>query len=169
MILFMTQSKRRMIGGATLKLWPLFVLIVLIGAAVYLWTAPILQERRLQTSTLDQLQAASRREPNNARVFYYLGLHLQGLGQTEAAQNAYVRAVTLDPNGLAATIRDLHQRKTQAAIPTDRLISGCERASRTEPCDRGGAWIHRDSYPKSCFRACPVRPWFDLGVAREDR
>ncbi len=104
------------------KAWPLLALAVLACLAAYLWTAPALQERRLQAASLDQLQAASRREPNNARVFYYLGLHLQGLGQTGAAQDAYTRAATLDPDILAATVRDLHQRSAQPAVPTDRLI-----------------------------------------------
>ncbi len=122
MIFFMPQSKRRMTDKATLKLWPLLVLTILTGVAMYLWTVPVLQERRWQAASLEQLEVASRRDPTNARVFYYLGLHLQGLGQTDAAQTAYMRAVTLDPDGLAATIRDLHQRKTQAAIPADRLI-----------------------------------------------
>ena len=76
-----------------LKMWLLVVLVLLAGAAAYLWTTPILQEHRLQAASLDQLQAASRREPNNPRIFYYLGLHLQGLGQTGAAQDTYARAM----------------------------------------------------------------------------
>jgi len=109
-------------GHIARRLGPLLALAVLAGVAAYLWTAPALQERRLQAASLDQLQAASRREPGNARVFYYLGLHQQGLGQTKAAQDAYARAVTLDPDGMSKTIRDLHQRKAPAAIPTDRLV-----------------------------------------------
>ena len=104
------------------KAWPLLALVLLVGVAVYLWMAPILQERRLRAASLDQLQAASRREPNNPRIFYYLGLHLQGLGQTGAAQDAYARAITLDPGGMAATVRDLHQRGASPAVPTDRLV-----------------------------------------------
>jgi len=104
------------------KSWLRPALLLLAAATAYLWTVPILQERRLQADSLDQLQALSRREPNNARVFYYLGLHLQRLGQTQAAQDAYARAVTLDPDGLAATVRELHARKGKAVVPTDRLI-----------------------------------------------
>ena len=77
------RSNLRTTRLPTMTVW--LVLVTLIGVAVYLWTAPALQERRLQADSLDQLQALSRREPNNARVFYYLGLHLQGLGQTQAA------------------------------------------------------------------------------------
>lgn len=106
----------------TLRFWFLLALPLLAAVAVYLWTAPVLQERRLQADSLDQLQALSRREPGNARIFYYLGLHLQGLGQTQAAQDAYTRAVTLDPDGLAATVRDLHTRKGKAIVPTDLLV-----------------------------------------------
>lgn len=104
------------------KAWPLLALAVLACIAAYLWTAPIFRERHWRAASLDQLQAASRREPDNPRVFYYLGLHLQGLGQTGAAQDAYARAVTLDPGGMAATIRDLHQPGASPAVPTDRLI-----------------------------------------------
>jgi len=103
------------------RLWPPLALALLTGIAAYLWAAPVLQERRWQAASLEQLQAAARREPNNARIFFYLGLHRQGLGQTGAAQEAYARAVTLDPDGMVATIRDLHQRPASAALPTDRL------------------------------------------------
>lgn len=108
-------------GHIARRLGPPLALLLLVGVAAYLWTAPVLQERRWQAASLEQLQAAARREPGNARVFYYLGLHRQGLGQTEAAQEAYARAVTLDPDGMAATIRDLHQRPASAVLPTDRL------------------------------------------------
>ena len=104
------------------KAWLLLTLAALACVAAYLWTAPILQERRLQAASLDQLQTAARREPNNARLFYHLGLHLQGLGQTGAAQQAYARAATLDPGGMDATIRDLRRQPEQAAVPTDRLV-----------------------------------------------
>ena len=100
----------------------LLALILLAGVAVFLWTAPLLQERRWQAASLEQLRAAARQEPGNARVFYYLGLHWQGLGQAEAAQAAYARAVTLDPDGMAATLRALHQHPAQAAVPTHQLI-----------------------------------------------
>ena len=117
-ILQFTRFTRRPVP----KAWPLLVLVLLVGIAAYLWTVPTLQEHRLQAASLDQLQAASRREPNNPRVFYYLGLHLQGLGQTGAAKDAYARAITLDPSGMVATIRDLHQRGALAGVPTDRLV-----------------------------------------------
>jgi len=108
------------------KSLPLLALPLLAAIAAYLWTAPVLQERRLQGDSLGQLQALSRREPGNARVFYYLGLHLQGLGQTQAAQDAYARAVTLDPDGLVATVRDLHTRKSGAVVPTELLVQDAE-------------------------------------------
>lgn len=115
--------KKTVLHRIASRWWLLLALAALLGLAAYLWTMPLRAERRWQHASLDQLQAASRQEPSNARVFFYLGLHLQGLGQMGAAQAAYARAVALDPAGMTAILQDLRQKGARATLlPTDRLV-----------------------------------------------
>jgi len=58
---------------------------VLIPVAVYLWAAPTLAERALTQASLPELIADSQRDPNNPRVFHYLGLRYQAAGELEQA------------------------------------------------------------------------------------
>jgi tetratricopeptide (TPR) repeat protein len=74
----------------------LVALPLLIGAAGFLWTAPLRAEYTLKNASFNELRAASRREPNNPRVFYYLGVRLRDLGQLGPARAAFARAATLD-------------------------------------------------------------------------
>ena len=74
----------------------LIALPLLIGAAVFFWTAPMRAERALKHASFDELRAASRRDPDNPRVFYYLGIRLRDLGQLGPANAAFARAATLD-------------------------------------------------------------------------
>src|SRR5581483_1214634 len=74
----------------------LLALPLLLAVAAYLWTAPIRAERALRSASFDTLIAASKREPNNPRVFYHLGLRLQTFGQIGPARAAFARAATLD-------------------------------------------------------------------------
>src|SRR5690348_4848551 len=58
----------------------LLLLVALIIVAAYLWTGPWRAERALRGASFDTLLAASKRDPNNPRVFYYLGQRLRDLG-----------------------------------------------------------------------------------------
>ena len=49
------HSRPAIASGVALKAWPLLVLVLLVGIATHLWTAPVLQERHLQVASLDQL------------------------------------------------------------------------------------------------------------------
>jgi tetratricopeptide (TPR) repeat protein len=75
----------------------LVALPLLIAVAGFLWTAPTRAERRLRSASFSELRAASLREPNNARVFYHLGIRLRDLGQLGPADAALARAAALDP------------------------------------------------------------------------
>ncbi len=80
---------RRLLGLSLLA-------IAAIAVAVYVWTAPLRAERALQTASLPELQTAARRDPNNPRPSYYLGLRLLQLGQPGPAEQAFRRAADLD-------------------------------------------------------------------------
>jgi|GEM_PF-2776299 tetratricopeptide (TPR) repeat protein len=68
----------------------------LVALAVFLWTAPQRQEKRLSSATFPELLEISKREKENPRVFYYLGLRLHQLGHDGPARAALERAATLD-------------------------------------------------------------------------
>src|SRR5262249_37657626 len=74
----------------------LLLLLLLLPVGLYVWTAPAREERALATAPFGQLLAASTRDPNNARVFYYLGLRLRQFGQAAPARAAFERASSLD-------------------------------------------------------------------------
>lgn len=54
--------------------------------------------------SLQDLQSAAQREPNNAAVFYALGRREQESGRIEPANNAFKRAVELEPDHEDATL-----------------------------------------------------------------
>ncbi len=68
------------------------VVILLFAVAGYLWTMPLRQERALHNASLAQLTDLANQDPNNGRVFYYLGLRQRELGQFAAAQDAFQQA-----------------------------------------------------------------------------
>jgi len=74
----------------------LLLLPALAAVAVYLWTVPARSERGLRNSSFEQLIARSKREKNNPRVFYHLGLRLRAFGQDGPARASFERAATLD-------------------------------------------------------------------------
>jgi tetratricopeptide (TPR) repeat protein len=74
----------------------ILLLILLVGIASYVWTAPQRAERALKQASLSELQAETQRNPNHARAFYYLGLRLQQAGQLGPAQDAFAHAAQLD-------------------------------------------------------------------------
>ncbi|MCW3097229.1 MAG: hypothetical protein JWL77_2847 [Chthonomonadaceae bacterium] len=92
----MKTSSRFRFKPSVVQRIELIALPLLIGAAVFFWTAPMRAERALKNASFDELRAASRRDPDNPRVFYYLGIRLRDLGQLGPADAAFARAATLD-------------------------------------------------------------------------
>src|SRR5579883_3328277 len=81
------------------RLFALLTLLLLLSlVAVYTWTLPLRKERALRAASFTQLVAISKREPNNPRVFYHMGLRLQSLGQLPPARAAFERAADLAPD-----------------------------------------------------------------------
>ncbi len=74
------------------------LLTALIAVAAFLWSKPWREERTLKAASFDQLRAASKRDPDNPRVFYHLGVRLRDLGQIGPARAAFERAAQLDPD-----------------------------------------------------------------------
>ena len=74
------------------------LLAALIAVAAFLWSKPWREERALKAASFDQLREASKREPDNPRVFYHLGVRLRDLGQLGPARAAFQRAAQLDPD-----------------------------------------------------------------------
>ncbi|GAB4470065.1 MAG: hypothetical protein OHK0029_42840 [Armatimonadaceae bacterium] len=72
------------------------LLFALVGVAVFLWTAPMREEKVLSEATFPELLARSKADTENPRVFYYLGLRLHQLGHDGPARAALERAATLD-------------------------------------------------------------------------
>jgi tetratricopeptide (TPR) repeat protein len=76
----------------------LLALPLLAVAAAVLWTAPMRAERALAAASFNDLRALSKRQPDNPRVFYHLGVRLRDLGQLGPATAAFARAAVLDPD-----------------------------------------------------------------------
>lgn len=72
------------------------VLLALVALAVTLWMAPQRKEQALRRASLAELQAASRRYPDDPRAFYYAGVRLHQLGQDDSAREAFAHAAALD-------------------------------------------------------------------------
>jgi tetratricopeptide (TPR) repeat protein len=90
-----TASARLRLRRSRLPLL-LLLLLLLLPVGLYVWTAPAREERALRNASFDQLLAASKRDPDNARLFYYMGLRLRQFGQTAPARAAFERAASLD-------------------------------------------------------------------------
>ncbi|HZP84446.1 MAG TPA: tetratricopeptide repeat protein [Chthonomonadaceae bacterium] len=88
--LLTSRPDRRALGRLEIA-----VFIVLLPLAVYLWSAPGLAERALSRASLRDLIRTSQQQPDNPRVFYYLGLRYQQLGDMEQANAAFSRAAQL--------------------------------------------------------------------------
>jgi tetratricopeptide (TPR) repeat protein len=90
-VLFLERKARRR------TLWiEILLLVLLVCVAGYVWTAPNRAERALRQASLSELQAETRRNPNQARAFYYQGRRLQEAGQLTAAYDAFAHAAQLD-------------------------------------------------------------------------
>lgn len=85
------QQDRRLRVGLEIA-----ALALLVPAAVFFWTAPRRQEIALQHATLTALTDELRKQPENPRVAYYLGLRLRDAGRTTEAQAAFKRAAERD-------------------------------------------------------------------------
>jgi tetratricopeptide (TPR) repeat protein len=72
--------------------------VAAIVAAVAFGLSPAQREGGLKDASLEELQTASTRDPNNPRIEYYLGLRLQEARQDAAAAEAFQRAAQLDPD-----------------------------------------------------------------------
>ena len=85
---------------------PIALLAALVLVASWLWSGPWRQERRLRTASLAQLQSLACREPDNARVFYHLGVRARQENRLDAAYDAFTHAADLsaddEPSWLAA-------------------------------------------------------------------
>lgn len=74
----------------------LTLLLLLAGIAVYTWTLPGRKEKALRAASYPELVALAKREPNDSRVFYHMGLRLQSTGQLPRARIAFQHAGELD-------------------------------------------------------------------------
>lgn len=74
------------------------LLLVLSLLTLYFWTAPMRLERFLTSATLDELNAAAQRTPDNPQVLYYQGMRLQEAGNMPLAYNAFAHAAELRPD-----------------------------------------------------------------------
>jgi len=91
----MTTLRLRQVLCPRQFLWTV-LLSGLVLTAAWLWSTPWRQERLLRAASLIQLQRSARREPDNARVFYYLGTREEQAGQSGAAYDAFTHAADLD-------------------------------------------------------------------------
>src|SRR5690349_19957827 len=78
-------SRNRRLGGTLLRRLEIILLLLLVLAVVFLWTAPRRQEQALKTASLATLESASRQPPGNPRVGYDLRLRLREVGRLEEA------------------------------------------------------------------------------------
>src|SRR5947208_14861500 len=74
----------------------ILALALLLGVAVYLWTAPSRAERALQRASLPELTQAARRDPDNPHIYYYQGRRLRQAGRTDEARAAFKKAAELE-------------------------------------------------------------------------
>lgn len=79
-------------------------LLLLIPLAIYLRVAPILAEHALARASLQDLQSAAQRQPQNQRVFYYLGLKYRQSSDLQQAERAFSSAAQRDGNDEASWI-----------------------------------------------------------------
>ena len=76
----------------------LSALVVLLGIALYLRTAPQRRENALRTATVKELEANAKADATDARAFYYLGLRYRDLGRIGPAHAALAHAAQLNPD-----------------------------------------------------------------------
>ena len=81
--LLQNQRLRRRIEFVTLGL--------LILLAVYRFSAPYRAESALRSASLTDLIARSKRERDDPRIFYHLGIRMRALGQAAPARAAFAR------------------------------------------------------------------------------
>ncbi len=81
--------------GSSRRRLEIAVLLVLIPLAIYFWAAPILADHALAKASLEELVADSQHDPNNPRVFHYLGLRYQATGDTGQALEAFSKAAQM--------------------------------------------------------------------------
>lgn len=76
----------------------LLVALLLVASAVGVWIqmSPSLEERKLETATLSQLETLSAENKDNERVLYHLAVKREQQGQAQQAMDAYWRALQRD-------------------------------------------------------------------------
>lgn len=127
---------------------------VLLGVAVYLWTAPLRTEQALQHASLSELESAARRDPDNAHIYYYQGNRLRQSGKDADARTAYKKAVERDgeyePAWLAwaETANALGEKKEALSVLTtfEKAHPACLRAPLMQAriCQQG--FWHTQAY-----------------------
>lgn len=87
-----------------LLLFLLAALLILAGAAaVFVFgTAPMRAEKRWKQATQSELETALGQNPGNPKAAFYLGQRLQEAGETQAALEAYWKAIQAAPEDEAA-------------------------------------------------------------------
>ena len=131
------------------------LLAVLAFAAVWLWSAPWRQERRLRSASLAQLQRLARSEPDNARLFYYLGTRARQAGQPDAAYDAFTHAADLNADDEASWLgaADLAGRMHGSQGEYDLLSLYLSRHPRSAPAHAALArFYHRRRVYLSAYR-----------------
>lgn len=92
----MSQTKSEPLPRHAIRRAEWAALPLLIGVAVFFWTAPMRAEHALKSASFNDLRTLSRSQPDNPRVFYHLGVRLRELGQLGPAAAAFARAAMLD-------------------------------------------------------------------------
>lgn len=85
-----------------LWLWGTPLLLALAAIAWYAATAPQRAEQALKQSSFLELQYEAQCDPNNPRIFHYLGLTAQRAGQKALALDSFGQAATMAPNDESA-------------------------------------------------------------------
>ena len=94
-------------------------LLVMIPVAVALWQAKSQGDKVLQGADIGTLQAVTKREPDNARAFFYLGKKLQESGNPQTAFDTLAHAADLAPSDA-----DIWEAAAQSA----RVVQGDQAA-----------------------------------------
>ncbi|HZP80943.1 MAG TPA: tetratricopeptide repeat protein [Chthonomonadaceae bacterium] len=80
------------------------LLLALVAIAWYAATSPRRAEQALQQASFLELQYEAQRNPDNPRIFHYLGLTAQRAGQKQLALDSFGQAATMAPHDEAAWI-----------------------------------------------------------------
>src|SRR5262250_650095 len=107
------------------------VLVLLIAVCACIKLAPLVNERRLQSASIDDLKLLESQSKNSERVLFYLGKSQERLGQIGEARDSYWRALQLDQDdsqawyGLART--------TESTLGPEQALRVLETALQANP------------------------------------